>query len=509
MKYKPDKKQMTWAVTAFLTVAAILLFYFLVFHFGTILKGINKINSALTGIIWGIVIAMILTPLCNKIERAWFKPRYDRQGIDLYDPRNRKQKNHVRKFTMVITELIFLLIITALILLVVPETVRSIQEIANNFTMYLQHASKALDTWIADLSKSLTENKDSDTQLLIDDEQLRSIIHDITDRLQNFVTDTLLPNLDNIVSVISKSVQRIVRVAVNTLVAIIVSFYLLYNKETMAGQFKKLTYGIFKEKHANAIISECRFIFNTFVGFIGGKIVDSIIIGIMCFVGTFLLQIPYAGLVSIIVGATNIIPFFGPYIGAIMGAFLIVLIDPLKALIFLIFVICLQQFDGNVLGPKILANSTGLTSFWVMFAIMLFGGVFGVTGWIIGVPLFAVIYAGVRKLTNRKLRKINMPTNTNVYIDSDYFKDGRPVPLDHNRQGTYRGGTGGLFSRRSRKSGEGHSVTSKIVSEPPEGPQDASCVFNTDESGNASDVSKLSNNLETVEEDSKGTGSES
>ena len=159
-----------------------------------------------------------------------------------------------------------------------------------------------------------------------------------------------------------------------------------------------------------------RFIHGTFIGFIGGKIVDSIIIGIFCFVCTSIIGTPYAILVSVIVGVTNVIPFFGPWIGGIPSALLVLMVDPLQALYFIILILFIQQFDGNILGPKILGDSTGLSGFWVIFSITIFGGLFGVLGMVVGVPIFAVFYAGVKAVVNRMLSKKDLPTDLQPYM---------------------------------------------------------------------------------------------
>ena len=169
-----------------------------------------------------------------------------------------------------------------------------------------------------------------------------------------------------------------------------------------------------------------RFVHRTFIGFITGKVLDSIIIGLLCFIGTTLLGTPYAALVSVIVGVTNVIPFFGPYLGAIPSAFLILVVDlshPMNCVTFLIFILILQQVDGNLIGPKILGNSTGLSSFWVIFAITVFGGLFGVPGMIVGVPIFAIFYATIKALVNRSLRKKNLPLDTGLYNEVDYVDE--------------------------------------------------------------------------------------
>ena len=184
-----------------------------------------------------------------------------------------------------------------------------------------------------------------------------------------------------------------------------------------------MAYAFFKEDFANELVGGFRFVHNTFESFIGGKLIDSMIIGVICYFGCIILGINYPVLISVIVGVTNVIPFFGPYIGGIAGALLLVLIEPIQALIFLIFVILLQQFDGNILGPRILGGSTGLSSFWVIFSITFFGGLWGVVGWLIGVPVFAVFYALVSRITNHYLRKKELSEFTGDYYDLAYIED--------------------------------------------------------------------------------------
>ena len=202
-----------------------------------------------------------------------------------------------------------------------------------------------------------------------------------------------------------------------------ISIYVLFSKETFAGQGKKITFALFNTKTANQIIKDTRFISDTFIGFISGKIIDSIIIGFICFAGTSILKMPYALLISVIVGVTNVIPFFGPYLGAIPSTILILMVNPVKCIYFILFILVLQQLDGNFIGPKILGQSTGLSGFWVIFSITIFGGIMGVPGMIIGVPFFAVLYAMIKRLTNRLLLKRGLPSETNKYMNVDYIQD--------------------------------------------------------------------------------------
>jgi predicted PurR-regulated permease PerM len=207
---------------------------------------------------------------------------------------------------------------------------------------------------------------------------------------------------------VSMSVVSILKELWNLVIGIIISFYLLGSKEKYAAQAKKIVYAFFSLETANRFISNTRFANKTFGGFFVGKIIDSIIIGILCFICTSIMGTPFCVLISVIVGVTNIIPFFGPFIGAIPGAILILTVDPMQALYFVIFIFILQQFDGNILGPAILGQSTGLGSIWVLFSILIFGDLFGFVGMIIGVPTFAVIYYLISKYVFKKLKEREM-----------------------------------------------------------------------------------------------------
>ena len=200
------------------------------------------------------------------------------------------------------------------------------------------------------------------------------------------------------------------------LIAIIVSVYLLMRKDIFAAQSKKIVYSLFPTRAADLIVQEVRSAYRIMSGFITGKLLDSLIIGVICLVCCNLLQFPYPALISVIIGVTNIIPFFGPFIGAIPCGLLIFLVNPLQAVYFAIFILVLQQFDGNILGPKILGDSTGLASFWVLFSILLFGGLFGFAGMVLGVPVFAMFYSIVSRLVSYGLRARGLPGKTEEYM---------------------------------------------------------------------------------------------
>ena len=414
MKIKPGKNQITWGITLFFVAVAVMLAYYVIFDGKTILKFLNNILDSISGIIIGIVIAFILIPLLEGIQNKILMPIYKKKGIDVSfaEGADRQKRKQMRAIAVLITMVIFVLLIYLLIMIIFPQLVSSIREIINNLPMYIRN----MDYY----SNLLLENN-PDLQELID-----SQLDDYYATLSSFITRNIkpfLPEVGTIVKVASQSVFSLFGTVIDMVVGLIVAIYVLNSKERFTTRGKKMAYALFNEDFANELIGGFRFVNNTFQGFIGGKIIDSMIIGFICYVGCKLLSINYPVLISVIVGVTNVIPFFGPYIGGAAGALLLVLIDPIKALIFLVFVIVLQQFDGNILGPRILGGSTGLSSFWVIFSITFFGGLWGFVGWIVGVPIFAVFYAFMSRLTNHFLRKKDLSTETADYYDLAYIED--------------------------------------------------------------------------------------
>ena len=288
-------------------------------------------------------------------------------------------------------------------MIVIPQIIISIQSIIFQFPVYVNN----LSSFILNLL-----DKNPELESTFD-----SLFENYSTEVYNYLQNNVLPQVNEILKTLSNGVIRVVKGTFNLIIGIIISFYLMSSKELFAGQTKKIIYALFELKTANKVISGTRYAHSTFIGFFGGKIIDSIIIGLFTFVVLYIFKIPYAVLISVIVGVTNIIPFFGPYIGAIPSALLILMVNPIKALYFVIIILVIQQIDGNIIGPKILGDSTGLSSFWVIFAITLFGGLFGVIGMVIGVPTFAVIYAFVKYKINRRLRHKDLPEETSPYLN--------------------------------------------------------------------------------------------
>ena len=348
------RQQFSRGMTFFLVVAASLLFYFALLRMTDISGVLNKVFNVLKPVVYGCVIAYLLNPLVKKID-TYLRPQLEK---------HMKKPEQALKLTRGIGILASLILMTVLIVtlfnLLIPELYSSIRNMI--FTLPGQ---------LNDLIQSLNgiEIDDSTTGKL-----MKTALEEGTNMLQEWLRTDLLARTNALMTNLTEGVINLLNEIFNALIGVIVSVYILFSKETFSSQCKKCIYAMFSPRHANFVLHLTTKSNEIFGGFIIGKLIDSAIIGVLCFFGLSILDMPYVMLVSVIVGVTNVIPFFGPYIGAIPSTVLIMLSDPLKGIYFVIFILLLQQFDGNILGPKILGNSTGLSAFWVIVAILLGGG---------------------------------------------------------------------------------------------------------------------------------------
>lgn len=405
MKYRWDKKYLYWGITAFLTICACILFYYFLFHGTNIKTAFSGLINVLMPFLDGLILAYLLTPVMNTFEKKLFYPIYSRFEIAI----GTKEKKRIRTFSIILTMLLFICVLYGFFSMVIPQIIKSIQSIILQFPVYINN----LELWI---EKTLANNTKVETFVT-------DWITKYSGEVEVWLNQKVMPQVNVVIREISLSVIGVAKFLWNFILGFIISIYVLGSKELFAGQGKKIVYAMFSEENANNFIQDIRFINRTFGGFIIGKIIDSIIIGILCFFGMTLLHFPYPALISVIVGITNVIPFFGPYLGAIPSAILILMVNPAQTIYFLLFILVLQQLDGNVIGPKILGNSTGLSSFWVIFSITIFGGFFGIVGMAVGVPTFAVIYAALKRYINKLLARKKLPTNTKEYLLVEEIKD--------------------------------------------------------------------------------------
>ncbi|MBP5528800.1 MAG: AI-2E family transporter [Lachnospiraceae bacterium] len=405
MKFKWDKKYLYWGVTALVVLSIVVLFNFLLNQNVAIRNAIAALVKILLPIILGFVIAFLVNPLMKWFEVSFFTI-FDKKAPDRrYLPK--WKKNLYRVLSMVFSYLFILILLACFIIAVIPQISDSIVNISILFPKYKENF---LD-WFNNLTLKYPEVYKYLGNYIKENEE---IINDWTDT-------KLVPWLTQLASKSSVYLLLLFQALKDFVIGFIVSIYVLSKKELFKGQAKKIVYSIFNAKNGNVIIKNVRMASDKFAGFIIGKIVDSFIIGILCFIGCQIMRVEYPVLLALIIGVTNIIPFFGPIIGAIPCLFLLLVINPLHALYFLIFVIILQQLDGNFIGPKILGSSTGISSFWVIFAITVFGGFWGIPGMIIGVPLMAVIYTLIQSALDITLRNKELSRDTDDYIYLDHI----------------------------------------------------------------------------------------
>lgn len=416
MKLKWKNQYIRWGLTALLVIMGSIMFYYLLFHSSNIKSAIDVMVGIMMPVVFGFILAYLLTPVLNSIEQRILYPL--RRLLKLKE--GPKSHARTRMLGVLVTALLFYFAIHLLISMLVSQIVPSIQNIVSNFDTYMTNFTAWMNQLLADNS----EIKDYAINL----------INRYSEELERFLNETVLTKSSELIKTVSLSVLGIFKTLWNFIIGFIISIYILGSKEKFAVQAKKLLYACYQPDSANVIINNFRFAHNTFIGFISGKILDSLIIGLLCLIGTTMLRTPYAALISVIIGVTNIIPFFGPFLGAIPSAVLILVVDPmhpLNCVYFIIFILILQQVDGNLIGPKILGDSTGLSGFWVIFSITLFGGMFNVLGMIVGVPIFAIIYAAVRSYVNSALIKKKMPIKSAVYESIECVDDAGIHTMDN------------------------------------------------------------------------------
>lgn len=378
MRKDENRRYVKAGITAVAVLGVTILLAFALLRIDGIMGIVNGALRILQPFVFGAVIAYILTPLCGKIENLLLK---------VLGEKHRRLCSGLSIFLSIV---LFITVVVLLILIVIPRVFNSIMGIVNSLPGQLRELNRKIEELVS-----------------IDPELQRAwavATSEIIRRIQAFRDTGLMPLAQRLLSGTATYVTILFRLLSNLLLAIVITVYLLSTRRRIAAQAHLVVRSIFSTKWADRIEREVRFADEMFNGFFMGKLLDSAIIGILCFLGCVAMGFSSAPLIAVVVGITNIIPFFGPFIGAVPCLLILFLEKPIYSLMFLVFIIILQQLDGNVIGPKILGNTTGLSGLWVTFAIILFGGIWGITGMIIGVPLFAVIYDVARKLCHKGLR---------------------------------------------------------------------------------------------------------
>ena len=366
-------------LSIFGAVSLSIVVFFAVYRFEGIGDGLHKLADILAPFIYGGVVAYLLRPMCNHYEQFF-------SGL-----LPGKWKRLSNTLAVGLSLLTGILIVYTLIIMIAPQLYRSIFSLWNSLP---QKVSQFLE-WAR-----ATFGEDEELVLLFN-----RVYNAVYSEVETWSQNTLMPYISNIVSGLGSSVYKVFLFVYNLLIGLIVACYLLAGRKKLARQSVLIIRSLFKPRWAELLLGEVAFVDRMFGGFIDGKLLDSAIIGILCYLGCLVFRFPNALLVSAIVGITNVIPFFGPFIGAVPATLLIMIENPMKGLWFILFALGLQQLDGNVIGPKILGDRTGLSSFWVLFAIVLCGGLWGLVGMVICVPMFAVIYDIIKKLVRRGLQR--------------------------------------------------------------------------------------------------------
>lgn len=379
----------------FLLIMSILLITFAMYQYPKLKNIVDSLNSILAPIYYGIAIAYLLNPFYKSFHSR-LSPRLKQY---------RKGKTAAKALSITLSMILGIVIVVALVWLIIPSLVDSI-------TIIVEEMPTQVENFVAWLEKRTS----GDSVIM---QNLSMLVTKASGAVENWLRTDLIDTMGEVVTAITTGVIDVVMFFFNLLIGVVVAVYVMVDKEKFLGQSKKLVYTIFKEETGDTIVDTARHGHKIFGGFLYGKILDSAIVGVITFIVLAILRTPYSLLVSVIVGVTNIIPFFGPFIGGIPCAILILLADPLQGLYFIIFIIIMQQIDGNIIGPKILGNTTGISEFWVTFALLLFGGIFGFLGMIIGVPAFAVVYYAVVQFMNKKLIKKGLPVNSDLYREAD------------------------------------------------------------------------------------------
>lgn len=397
-KRQQNDKYVKLGFTIFFSLTAVILVYLGLSNIKIIHNYVSVVISALQPILIGLILGYLVAPLETKIELFLLKKKLKRKPAQM--------------IAVFLTTVFILIVLILLIWILLPQVIKTVLDLSVTLPGMLTSFTNNLNEWVHSDSKILE----------FVDEAIKRFNTWFTQWMQSGIYETLTSLVSGILNAFG--------FVLNVVIGFIVMIYVLFEKDHFRGQAKKILYSISKDRKVNAfILDTVRQCDRMFGGFITGKLIDSLIIGVLCFICMTIMKFPYVALISLIVGITNIIPFFGPYIGAIPSAFLILLTDPMKCVEFVIFILILQQFDGNILGPRILGQSTGLSSFWVLFSILIFGELFGVVGMIIGVPLFGTIYYVIKRLIEAGLKKQNLPIETRKYVALD--------KLDENNCATY------------------------------------------------------------------------
>ena len=395
-RFRWESPYLYWGITAFAVVACSILFYSVVNNWSSWWDSVRFFFQILSPIVFGLIFAYLLTPLAKRLERLfqWVFRAFSIKRPQLY-------RRLVRALSVLIAVLSTLLAVTLLLIRLLPQVYSSIETLVVNSPRYLDAAISFVQRTLDDIPA------------------LEAAAINLLEEGENFfldwVTGTLLPNIDLVIISVSVGFFGFVRVVISLLIGLILSIYIMYNRERFAAQIKKLVYSLLSQGQVATVYRGIHQVDRVFGRYLFARVLDSLFVGTVTFLFLTIMGMPHVALVTVVIAITNMIPFFGPFIGAIPSALLILMENSLYGLIFILFIIVLQQISGNIIGPRIMANTMGLSGFWVLSSILIGGGLFGFMGMLLGVPVFSLFYSALRALTKRRLERRSLPTDTQAY----------------------------------------------------------------------------------------------
>ncbi|MBF1163255.1 MAG: AI-2E family transporter [[Eubacterium] sulci] len=404
MKRLLENKHARLMFMIFIVGALLIIFNQIVGNYESFSEGVGTIKTIISPFIYGFVMAYLLSPIYNATVRGLYKL------LGKYFKNKQRLFSFCKLVASVVAVVCLIGAVAGLIALIVPQVIESLTGILKSLPQRL--------TQLSALFNDITSKMDNKRLAM----KMSEIYAQVQTNLIELAQTKLLPGMGTLVGQVSTQVILTLKTMMNVMIGVMACVYMLNSKERFQGQFKKVILATLPKEKAEAVFDFAKFTNRTFGGFINGKIIDSIIIGIICFILMKIFGFPYPILISAIIGITNVIPFFGPFIGAIPAAIIILLVSPIHALYFLILIFILQQVDGNIIGPAILGNTTGIASFWVLFSIVIGGGLFGFIGMVLGVPVFAIIYYYFSRSINKRLEAKGLEFRTDSYEDLNKYK---------------------------------------------------------------------------------------
>ena len=404
MKRLLENKHARLMLMIFIVGALLIIFNQIVGNYESFSEGVGTIKTIISPFIYGFVMAYLLSPIYNATDRGLYK------RLGKYYKNKQRLFSFCKLVASVVAVVCLIGAVAGLIALIVPQVIESLTGILKSLPQRL--------TQLSALFNDITSKMDNKRLAM----KMSEIYAQVQTNLIELAQTKLLPGMGTLVGQVSTQVILTLKTMMNVMIGVMACVYMLNSKERFQGQFKKVILATLPKEKAEAVFDFAKFTNRTFGGFINGKIIDSIIIGIICFILMKIFGFPYPILISAIIGITNVIPFFGPFIGAIPAAIIILLVSPIHALYFLILIFILQQVDGNIIGPAILGNTTGIASFWVLFSIVIGGGLFGFIGMVLGVPVFAIIYYYFSRSINKRLEAKGLEFRTDSYEDLNKYK---------------------------------------------------------------------------------------